>query len=60
MISEHVWNEGFKPFTNVIDVYIGYRRNKIDRGHERKLIQAVWGIGYRLKGDSHEIQLNSL
>jgi len=50
MISEHVWNEGFKSFTNVIDVYIGYLRNKIDRGHERKLIQTVRGIGYRLKG----------
>lgn len=51
MISEHVWNLDFDTFTNVIDVYVNYLRNKIDRGHERKLIHTVRGSGYVLRGD---------
>jgi len=51
MIAEHVWNQDFDTFTNVIDVYVNYLRNKIDRGQERKLIQTVRGSGYTLKAD---------
>ena len=51
MISEHVWNLDFDTFTNLIDVYVNYLRNKIDKGHERKLIQTVRGTGYILKAD---------
>jgi DNA-binding response OmpR family regulator len=51
MIAEHVWNLDFDTFTNVIDVYVNYLRNKIDRGHERKLIQTVRGSGYMLKAE---------
>jgi DNA-binding response OmpR family regulator len=51
MIAEHVWNLDFDTFTNVIDVYVNYLRNKIDRGRERKLIQTVRGSGYVLKGE---------
>lgn len=50
MISEHVWDLDFDTFTNVIDVYISYLRNKIDRGHEHSLIHTVRGSGYMLKG----------
>ena len=49
MISEHVWNLDFDTFTNVIDVYINYLRNKIDKGWERNLIRTVRGAGYTLK-----------
>ncbi len=49
MIAEHVWNQDFDTFTNVIDVYVNYLRNKIDRGHDRRLIQTVRGSGYTLK-----------
>ena len=49
MISEHVWNESFDTFTNVIDVYVNYLRNKIDKGFEKPLIQTVRGTGYLLK-----------
>lgn len=49
MISEHVWDLDFDTFTNVIDVYISYLRNKIDRGHEHTLIHTVRGSGYILK-----------
>ncbi len=50
MISEHVWDISFETFTNVIDVYISYLRNKIDRGRPRALIQTVRGRGYTLRG----------
>ena len=49
MISEHVWDLDFDTFTNVIDVYISYLRNKIDKGHARNLIHTVRGSGYTLK-----------
>lgn len=52
MISEHVWNQDFDTFTNVIDVYMNYLRNKIDRGQKRALIQTVRGSGYVLRVDS--------
>ncbi len=51
MISEHVWDIDFDTFTNVIDVYINYLRNKIDNGHKNKLIQTIRGRGYVLKSD---------
>ena len=51
MISEHVWNQDFDTFTNVIDVYVNSLRNKIDRGRGRKLIHTVRGSGYMLKAD---------
>lgn len=49
MISEHVWDMSFDTYTNVIDVYINYLRNKIDRGHKNKLIHTLRGRGYVLK-----------
>ena len=51
VIAEHVWNLDFDTFTNVIDVYVNYLRNKIDRGRERKLIHTIRGSGYVLKGE---------
>jgi DNA-binding response OmpR family regulator len=51
MIAEHVWNLDFDTFTNVIDVYVNYLRNKIDRGRDRKLIHTVRGTGYVLKAE---------
>jgi heavy metal response regulator len=50
MISEHVWDIDFDSFTNVIDVYINYLRNKIDTGYKKKLIHTIRGRGYVLKG----------
>lgn len=51
MIAEHVWNLDFDTFTNVIDVYVNYLRNKVDKGRPRKLIQTVRGSGYVLKAE---------
>ena len=50
MISEHVWDMNFDTFTNVIDVYINYLRNKIDADFEKKLIHTIRGRGYTIKG----------
>jgi DNA-binding response OmpR family regulator len=49
MLSEHVWNDDFDAFSNVINVYINYLRKKIDLGHDKKLIQSLRGVGYMLK-----------
>ncbi|MGH9405853.1 MAG: response regulator transcription factor [Terriglobia bacterium] len=47
MIMEHVWKLTFNAATNVVDVYINYLRNKVDRGFESKLIRTVRGVGYQ-------------
>jgi two-component system copper resistance phosphate regulon response regulator CusR len=49
MISEHVWEESFDSFTNVIDVYVKHLRDKVDKGFQVQLIQTVRGAGYILK-----------
>jgi len=50
MITEHVWNIDFDTETNVIDVYITYLRNKIDKSEAPRLIHTIRGVGYMLKG----------
>jgi two-component system OmpR family response regulator len=49
MLLEHVWNYHFDPQTNVIDVHISRLRGKIDKGHEKQLLQTVRGAGYTLR-----------
>jgi two-component system copper resistance phosphate regulon response regulator CusR len=51
MIVDHVWDQSFDSFTNVVDVYIRYLRNKIDHGFEPKLIHTVRGVGYVLNAE---------
>jgi two-component system, OmpR family, copper resistance phosphate regulon response regulator CusR len=51
-IAQHVWDENFDPFSNVIDVYVRRLRAKIDRGFTRPLILTRRGEGYMLLGDS--------
>src|SRR5439155_1058847 len=50
MIAEHVWGLDFDSESNVIDVYVGYLRRKIDASGERRLLHTVRGAGYVLKG----------
>lgn len=45
-IAEHVWDETFDPFSNLIEVYIQRLRRKIDDGHGVKLIRTRRGEGY--------------
>lgn len=48
-ILESVWDVNFNMGTNVVDVYVNYLRNKIDKNFEPKLIHTVIGMGYILK-----------
>jgi DNA-binding response OmpR family regulator len=48
-IAKNVWEIDFETNTNVIDVYINYLRNKVDKSFERKLIHTQVGMGYMLK-----------
>jgi two-component system, OmpR family, copper resistance phosphate regulon response regulator CusR len=48
-ILESVWGMDFNLSTNVVDVYINYLRNKIDKGYDKKLLHTVVGMGYVLK-----------
>ena len=48
-LAINVWEVDFNTNTNVIDVYISYVRNKVDRDFEHKLIQTHVGMGYILK-----------
>lgn len=47
---EHIYEWQNESTSNVIDVYINYLRNKIDKDHKKKLLYTVRGEGYVLKG----------
>ncbi|MDP6657610.1 MAG: response regulator transcription factor [Nitrospinaceae bacterium] len=49
MIAEHVWDYNFDTFTNVIDVYVNHLRKKVDKGHSKKLLHTLRGVGYIMK-----------
>jgi DNA-binding response OmpR family regulator len=52
MIAEHVWGLDVDAESNVIDVYVGYLRRKIDAPGERRLLHTVRGTGYVLRPDA--------
>ena len=47
-IAEHVWDESYDPFSNLIEVYVQRLRRKLDEGREPKLIHTRRGAGYVL------------
>jgi two-component system copper resistance phosphate regulon response regulator CusR len=51
VLAEHVWGLDFDPESNIIDVYVGYLRRKIDAAGDRRLLHTVRGAGYVLKAD---------
>ena len=51
MIWEHLYDEHDESTSNVVDVYIRYLRNKIDKGFDPPLILTRWGEGYMLRGE---------
>jgi DNA-binding response OmpR family regulator len=51
MIWEHLYDEHDESTSNVVDVYIRYLRNKIDKDFDLPLILTRWGEGYMLRGD---------
>ncbi len=56
-IAEHVWDENFDPFSNLIEVYIQRLRRKIDDNHAVKLIRTKRGEGYMLtaRGEATDV-----
>jgi len=51
-IAAHIWEDSFEKGSNIIDVYINYLRNKVDKGFEKKLIHTVMGMGYILREEN--------
>jgi len=50
-ILQDVWGYDFDGYDNVLEVYIGYLRNKMESGGEPRLIQTVRGVGYVLRDE---------
>jgi two-component system, OmpR family, response regulator MprA len=50
-ILQDVWGYDFDGYDNVLEVYIGYLRNKMESGDEPRLIQTVRGVGYVLRDE---------
>jgi two-component system copper resistance phosphate regulon response regulator CusR len=53
-IAEHVWDEHYDPFSNVVDVYIQRLRRKLDAPGQPSLIRTRRGEGYQLAADRDE------
>jgi DNA-binding response OmpR family regulator len=51
MLAEHVWGLDFDPESNIVDVYVGYLRRKIDGPGEPRLLHTVRGAGYVLRSE---------
>lgn len=50
-IFEHIWGYDLETSSNIVDVYVSYLREKIDKNYSPKLIHTVRGVGYILKED---------
>ena len=53
-IMESVWGNTYDNNSNVVDVYVNYLRNKIDKDYSSKLIHTITGMGYIFKEDENE------
>jgi two-component system, OmpR family, response regulator len=51
MIWDHLYDENDESTSNVVDVYIRYLRNKVDKGFDPPLILTRWGEGYMMRGE---------
>ncbi|MDX6495208.1 MAG: two-component system, OmpR family, response regulator [Gaiellales bacterium] len=49
-LIEAVWDSSYEGDSNIVDVYVGRLREKIDRPFGRSTLTTVWGVGYRLEG----------
>ena len=50
-IAEHVWDEHYDPFSNVVDVYVQRLRRKLDRAGHESMIRTRRGEGYQIGAD---------
>jgi two-component system OmpR family response regulator len=48
-LLDHVWDENFEGSTNIVDVYVGYLRRKLEQPFDRPLIRTIRGVGYALE-----------
>jgi two-component system, OmpR family, response regulator len=48
-LLEHCWDYGYENRSNVVDVYVRYLRDKVDRPFGRESLETVRGVGYRLR-----------
>jgi len=48
-ILDHVWGYNFDSFSNVVDIYVHYLRNKIDKDFPEPMLRTVRGVGYSLR-----------
>jgi DNA-binding response OmpR family regulator len=51
-ILNRVWDFGFDPGSNIVDVYVGYLRRKLNRPGDKPLLKTIRGAGYRLVAPS--------
>jgi DNA-binding response OmpR family regulator len=56
MIWDHLYDENDESTSNVVDVYIRYLRNKIDKGFDPPLILTRWGEGYMMRGEDEHAE----
>jgi two-component system, OmpR family, response regulator len=52
-IVEHVWDFAFEGDSNVVDVYVRYLREKVDRPFGSRSLETIRGVGYRLGSEGH-------
>jgi two-component system, OmpR family, response regulator len=50
-LLDHVWDQNYEGSTNIVDVYVGYLRKKLEQPFGRALIHTVRGVGWRLEAD---------
>jgi two-component system, OmpR family, response regulator len=50
-LLDEVWDYAFDGDANIVEVYVGYLRGKIDRPFSKASLETVRGVGYRLRGD---------
>ena len=50
-LLEHAWDDGYEHRSNVVDVYVRYLRDKVDRPFGRRSLETIRGAGYRLRAD---------
>jgi two-component system OmpR family response regulator len=54
LLIEHAWDMGYQGGSNIVDVYVRYLREKIDRPFGCRSLETVRGVGYRLRADREE------
>jgi two-component system OmpR family response regulator len=50
-LLDHVWDENYAGATNVVDVYVGYLRKKLERPFDKPLIRTLRGVGWTLEAE---------